>query len=216
MCGVFTSERPGNIMTISLTNNIRDVQRDLSDFARNQIPFATSKAINATVNDVHKNETARLDKVIDRPTPFTRKAYAKRWSSKRNLVGSVFAKDIQRGYLKYLERRAVRFPKNRAIVIPRAVRLNKYGNMSRGAVKRALASNRTFTGTPKGHPGGPGIYRRTGRGGRGRIVKLIDYVSSATYSRPVLRFQMTAERTARAQFVVHFERSFREALRTAN
>lgn len=199
---------------MSIVSNIRDVERDLSDFARKQLPFATSLAINATLDDIHKNETRRLERTIDRPTPFTRKAYGRKRANKFTLAGAVFAKDIQAGYLKRLEKPSTRLPKGRAIVIPRKVRLNKYGNMPKGRVKKALASPKVFSGRPRGG-GAPGIYQRMGRKGRGRLVRLIDYAKRAVYRKAPLQFERNARLTAEAQIPIHFERALNRALRTA-
>ncbi len=54
---------------------------------------------------VRDHETARLEKVLDRPTPFTRKAYAMRRSTKRRLEARVFIKAIQARYLEAQEGR---------------------------------------------------------------------------------------------------------------
>lgn len=191
--------------------------RDLSDTARDQVPYATSLAINATLDDIEKNSAKHMRKAMDRPTPFTLRAFAKRKSSKRNLAGVVFAKDAQAAYLQYLESGGTRGPKKRAIPIARSLRKNKFGNMPKGAVGRALTSPNVFSGTPKGG-GEPGIYRRLGatekkKAGR-RLDRMVDYVRAATYQ-PRFGWKRAARKTADAQFPVHFWRAMRRALDTA-
>lgn len=191
--------------------------RDLSDTARDQVPFATSLAINATLDDVEKNSVKHMRKAMDRPTPFTLKANAKRRASKRNLSGVIFVKDAQASYLQWLETGGTRGPKKRAIPIARSLRLNKYGNMPKGSVARTLAGPNVFSGTPKGG-GQPGIYRRLGatadkKAGH-QLDRVVDYVRSASYQ-PRLGWKRAASKTANAQFPVHFWRAMRRALSTA-
>ncbi len=196
-------------MRMSFASNIRDVERDLSDAARRQLPFATSVALNDTVADVQKNETRRLSKQLDRPTPFTKRAYAIRRASKRRLVATVYARRIQAAYLSKQEDGGVNKPKGRAIVLPQKIRTNRYGNIAKGGVKRQLARSDTFSGTPKGAGRGPGIYKRRGS----KLTKLVSYTSRTRY-KPRLGFRKSAERTATIRFPHHFTRALTKAWRS--
>ena len=196
-------------MQMSLQSNLRDVERDLSDAARRQLPFATSLALNATAEEIQKNETRRLDKALDRPTPFTKKAYALRRSTKRRLEARVFVKTIQARYLEKQEEGGTRQAPRRAIVLPQKARVNKYGNLPRGAVKRQLANPKVFSGKPKGNGRTPGIYKRQGR----KLVKLMSYTARAKYE-PRLAFRRSAALTAGHRFPVHLERALRKAFST--
>ena len=187
-------------MRMSLESNIRAVERDLSDAARRQVPFATSLALNEMAEAVRDHETARLEKVLDRPTPFPRKAYAMRRSTKRRLEA------IQARYLEAQEEGGTRTPKRRALVVPAAIRKNKYGNIARGAVKRNLAKPAVFSGTPRGGGKGPGVYQRKGK----RLVKLVSYAKRARYS-PRLGFKRSASRFTSQRFPVIWEKALRRA-----
>lgn len=204
---------------LRVDHNIDALQRDLSDMARNQIPFATSRAINDTLDDVAKNETKRLHKTIDRPTPFTLKAWRVARSSKRRLQGAILAKDVQAEYLRLLERPGTRSPDGSAIVVPVRQRLNKYGNMPRKAISRALTNPRVFAttrgaGATSHLPGG--IYKRLGgRGKAGRLHMLAAFVDVARYTRRVLRFQESARKGSDKLFPIRFGDRLAEAIRTA-
>jgi hypothetical protein len=115
-------------MDVRFQSNIREVERGLSDFAKRQLPFAVSLALNDTAADVAKNAEKGLAKRLDRPTPFTRRAFAVLRSSRARLAAAVFAKDAQAAYLRFQEEGGERRPKGRAIVVPVNVRLNKFGN----------------------------------------------------------------------------------------
>lgn len=195
-------------MQLSLRSNVRDVERDLSDAARRQLPFATSVALNDTAKDIQKNETRRLSKRLDRPTPFTKRAYGVRRATKRRLEARVFVKPIQARYLEKQEDGGLVRPKGRALLVPHKARVNKYGNLPRGAVKRMVANPKVFSGTPKGGRRGPGLYERQGR--NKRLVRLITYTKSARY-RPRLGFKQSARKTAIARFPVHLQRALVKA-----
>ena len=167
-----------------------------------QLPFAMARALTATAWDIQRHITEELPNYLDRPTPFTRKAFGVQRANKRELRARVFVKDRQSRYLKYQVEGGTRTPKGRAIVVPYtrggAIKLNKYGNLPRGRVAKLIAQNKTFSGTVKGTPG---VWRRTGTksrptkgrrytpraapqgtAGQGRYLQLlIGYESFASY-----------------------------------
>lgn len=200
-------------MQLGIKNNLKEVTRGLNDVSRRQIPFATAMAINEVLGDIKKNSDKRLRRVIDRPTPFTMKAYAIRRANKRTLTGMVFAKRIQAQYLQWLEDGGNRGPKRRAIPVPVKHRLNKYGNVSRGGIGRTIAKPATFSGAPTGRPGAAGIYQRMGKGG-GKLKLLISFADRASY-KPRLGFKTGARRTAMARLPGAMYRAMMRAVSSA-
>jgi len=168
-------------MDFKIKHNIRDVERGLNDVARRQIPYATALAINDVLNDIMGNWGKRLQKALDRPTPFTLKAFAVRRATKRSLTGTVFAKRVQAEYLAWLEDGGNRHPKKKAIIVPAKLRLNKYGNIPKGKIARTLSDPKTFSGKPRGGNRPGGIWRRTGN--NTHLELLVYYASRAKYSR---------------------------------
>lgn len=197
-------------MDFNISRNTREVRRGLNDVARRQIPFATSLAINEVLGDIRKNWEKALRKGLDRPTPFTMKAFAMRRATKRSLTGAVFAKRIQNDYLTRLEDGGTRQPKRRAILVPVGLRLNKYGNMPRGAVKRTVAKPKTFSGRPKGRSAA-GIWER--RAGN-KLRLLIHYADRARYSSR-LKLIPGAAKTATARLPGAMLKAMRRALGSA-
>ncbi|WP_282130134.1 hypothetical protein [Roseobacter litoralis] len=213
------SSTPGGLMFLgvpmswNITNNIKEVQRGLNDATRKQIPFAASVAINSVLNDIKRNFEKRLRRVLNNPTPFTLKAVAVRRANKRTLTGTVFIKDIQAGYLKWLEDGGRRQPNRRAILVPVRQRVNKYGNLPRGAVRRTLAKATTFSGAPKGKPGAAGVYQRVGKGRTSKLKLLLHYADAARY-KPRLGFNSSARRTAEARLPGAMLSAIRKAVST--
>ena len=198
---------------ISISADIAAAERMLSDIARTQLPFATALALNDTAADVKAREERSLGEDLDGPTPFTKRGLFVRRASKRTLTASVGVKDLQAGYLKYQVKGGTRTPKGRAIPVPVSLRLNKYGNMPRGALGRLGAKKGTFATSPgklATRHLAPGIYQR---GRKGAVKMLVAFEPRAQY-KPKWSFVSHAERTARAGFQGHFITRLRQALAT--
>ena len=194
-------------MVYRVGTTIRQFRRRLTAIQRRQLPFATALALTATAKDVQRNVEKAIDRGFDRPTPFTRRAIGITAARKTRLIASVFVKRIQAQYLAVQETGGERRPRGRALVLPAAARLNRYGNLPRGAVRRLLGRPDTFSGTVRGIAG---IWQR-----RGRSVSLVvAYEPKARY-RPRLGFMDTARKTARARFPIQMRRALERALATA-
>lgn len=185
-----------------------------------QLPFATALSLNDLAADVKQREERRIDTTIDRPTPFTRKALFTRRATKRRLLAQVGLKDRQRDYLRLQITGGTRRPKGRALVVPANARLNKYGNLPRGSVKRSVARQDTFVASrskPRTKHLEPGIYKRarvTKKSRRSKVSMLVAFERRAKYQSR-LHFGRNTDKIARAQFPRHMQRNLRRALRTA-
>ena len=161
------------------------------------------------MRDVEKAVEKRIATTFDRPTPYTQRAVYVRPASKSKLYAEVGIKDRQARYLEIQETGGTRQPKGRAIVLPVGARLNKYGNMPKGAVGRALARKDTFSGRIGGVAG---IWQRQRKGQPPKL--LYAYENDATYQ-PVFRFQATADEVARTRLRSNISRAMATAILTA-
>ena len=202
-------------MQISIRNNIRQVERGLSNVARREIPFATARAITQTLRDIERNMLKRMARVLDRPTRFTLKAWVIKRATKRKLSGAIFAKDKQAAYLTFAESGGVRTPNGRALTVPTGRRLNRFGNVPRGGVRADIAKPKVFSGKPKGDQGPAGIYQRMGRGGRAWLKNLYVYTARTVYTKAPLKFGKTARRTAEKRLPILLDRFIRAGVRSA-
>jgi len=204
-------------MQFELRHNIAEVERGLSNFAREQVPFAASRAINAIAADVAAAEERRFRAVLDRPTPFTLRGLMVLRASKRTLAGAVLVRDRQAAYLALQDTGGTRRPKGRAIPVPVKARLNRFGNLPRGGVAKIAAGAHTFSGRPKGG-GAPGIYKRLGatasRKAGFQLSMPVAWAARASY-RPRLEFLRTARRAAARAAAPAFERALSDAIATA-
>lgn len=204
----------------TVSHNIEQLERGLSDLAQNQLPFALAMAINDTAEDVAEAEEREIDQVFQSPTPFTRKAIFRTRAQKRRPEATVGVKRIQREYLKRQAKGGKRMPKGRAIVVPNKQRVNKYGNMPKGVVKRLLAKPDVFVaskGDARTKHLAPGIYKRGKRLKSGKVKPSQQMVAFHDFTdyRAIYDFQGKAAPVARARMPHHLVRRLKRAIETA-
>lgn len=197
------------MLTFTVKTNVDQVMRGLEGKLRQQIPFATAKALTQTAKDVQRAETTEIGKVFDRPTPFTRSAVGIVPANKQTLSARVFLKDIQAAYLQLQVTGGPRFPKRRALVLPGSgLRLNQYGNIPRNKLKALLARADVFSGTVRGTAG---LWQRM-RNGPPKL--LIAYQPKAQY-RKRLPFYEVAKAEIERRIVANTQAALVFALRSA-
>lgn len=193
---------------ISFELDFRAFERALTDFEKQQLPFAASQALNDTARDIKRAWEGEIERRIDRPTPFTKRSVFIQRSTKRNLTAVVGIKDIQAEYLRWQVRGGVQSARRKAIPIPVQQRRNKYGNAPRRALQRALAKPNTFSGKVKGTAG---VWQRR----KNRPPKLLyAYTRKAVYS-PRLNLQRPALTVARRVYRGHMASRLVRAIATA-
>lgn len=206
---------------IEMRVDTREIERRLNRLAGTQLPFAVALGINDTATIVKADEQAQLERDLDRPTPFTKKGMFIARANKRRLSGVVGFKRIQSEYLGVQARGGKRRPKKRAVVVPVGQRRNKYGNMPRGALKRALAKPNVFSGKVKGTAG---IWQRPDRGRRydgtygtkrRNGLKLLAIYQDRVSYRARFDFYDRARTTAGREIGPAIARNLRRAVKTA-
>ena len=219
-------------MQISVKTDVKELTKSLNRIQRNQIPFATSKALNTVAFDVRKMLQDGLDIHLDRPTPYTKRGVQVEKSTKKNLVAKVgfrsktFGKGqgsvTQAEYMKRQIKGGTRFPKGQAIPVPvpKNMRTNKFGNIPRGKIDRLLGDkDRYFSGTPKGTQDAPGIWQRMPANSKrkkqgGKIRMVIAWEPKADYS-PRFPFRQIVSKSVRINFRKRFDNALQQALKTA-
>jgi hypothetical protein len=218
-------------LRLSLDSELPKMQRWTAAMT-NQLPFATSQALNSTAFDARKAINGATRQYFDRPTPFIQNAYRVQRSTKRSLVAIVFPEAKREPYLrrnvtggqrgtkpfeaKYLAE-ASRSVSRGSKLIPAAIRRNAQGNVSLAALRRISGQvatngrNSVFIGTPRGGNRPPGVYQR---GTKGRLVPLFVAVPSATY-RPIFPVREIGTKVAERRFGRYLRSSLERALATA-
>ncbi|SNT28817.1 hypothetical protein SAMN06265795_12231 [Noviherbaspirillum humi] len=190
----------------SVKHNIAEVVKGLNDVAKTQLPFAIAKGLTDTAKEVRIKMTDALPNQFDKPTPFTMRAFGYTPATKARQIATVFVRHEQLKYLQFQIDGGVRSPARRALLIPKGVRLNQYGNMTRGAIKKLLSRPDVFSGKVDGVPG---IYQRKG----GKVILLVAYADQVKYRRRY-PFAEIGQRAVSKAFDGHFSAAIAKAVAT--
>jgi hypothetical protein len=203
---------------INLKSNIDEVIRNLRYMRRDQIPYAISLAVNQTAQDIATEVTNEMPKHIDKPTPFTMKAYVNasgKWkgkrANKRDLTAIIQAGQIQAEYLAFQVYGGTRKPKKTAILVPtlKAPR-NQYGNLSRANLKKyAQPTGKLFHAGAKENKE-PGVYRNNKK-----TIEMLAAYELETQYEPRFPIYKIAESRARQVIERNVYQSIQKALATA-
>jgi len=214
---------------MSKATGVGEVVARLRDSGKDQAPFVMASGLTAMARAVARAETEEMQRVFDRPTPFTMRAIGTTPATKQNLTAQVFVKEAQ---AKYLEpqvdggaRHLKTFEERMTITAGQLVAVpgtgaprNAYGNIGKAQLLKILRevntggmAKRYFYGRPKGHGLPGGIYARSD--GNSKIVPLLVFAQRAVYQSR-FKFSEVAELTVRAQWTEHLAASFRRAMLT--
>lgn len=197
---------------------------------QNQLPYATSVALNSVAFNVRQDLGQQTTKSFVNPTSFTQKAFRYTKSTKASLEAQVYAEPNRRffptqiqggdrkakpyeGFLRGLGGGAI--PSGGRLV-PTSTILNAAGNPRKnifGTIANKLSTTDqggVFIGTPKGGSRGVGVYRRS----RGQLYAYFIHVGSTRYER---RFPMekVGMDTARRLFPPELNKALDRALSSA-
>lgn len=144
-------------MSFSFQSSIEQWTADLEDIYKRQIPFATAKALNDTVDDIRDYHQMIIPIVFDRPTRYTLNSLrVLKASSRGDLEAGVYFKDQNRRRQHYLMpqveggnrphkafetwliRRGV-MRSNEYAVPASGLKLDAYGNVSPGMITSILS-----------------------------------------------------------------------------
>ena len=205
-------------MRFSVQNDLDRLSRRLTNIQREQVPFATSMALNETATDVSRAITVQMDRYLDSPTTFTKQAYLSKKgtfrgkrSTKRKLYVDIIPGPKQAAYLKFQINGGTRTPFQKTIFVPtRVAPKNKHGNIARGLRKKMILGEKNFFSAGDREGKTPGIYYKQGE----RIIPMAFYVDSADY-KPIFPVNKIVEGVVKNRFKVRFDQAIRRALATA-
>ena len=207
-------------MNLNITTNIKSIQLGLSKTAKRQVPFAIASTLTQLAFQAMQEEKQQASKYLDRPTPFTIKGFRYKKANKRNLMSLVYidSADSKRSYMKYSIDGGVSRPKKSAMIHPaKNSKLNKYGNLPRNYVKKAMANKaKFFSGVPKGMQGdeNSGIWQRYGPRNNQRIRMVAQWRKSRGYQAKFPFYEITGDVVfGRANAI--FNKQLAYAIRTA-
>lgn len=131
---------------ISVRSNIKAVTKGLSAFAYKQLPFATASALTALAKEVAADEENLIKATFKRPKPFTSKSLGVQAARKDRLEAKVYMKPIAEKYLAPYASGGRHVLPGRALLNPKNIRLDQYGQLPRGTLERLKARPDVFIG----------------------------------------------------------------------
>jgi len=199
---------------------------------RKQTPFAISQALTEVVLEIAAAEKKALTRRLDSPTPFTVNAVGSTGARKNNLQAKVFVRDIAASYLEPFEFGGQHKLNSSALLNPKNIKLNKYGNLPRNKLNQLKAKDNVFIGEVGRRNG---IFQRVksmkGKRAKKRLKrsvngtrrerekspspKLLIQFGNALPVKPVLGYMDRAEKMAAALMPDSLSRAISEAIRTA-
>lgn len=210
---------------------IKELSAQLQSLKK-QIPFATAQALTTVARQISAAEKTAFQRNLENPTPFTVNAVGSVGARRDNLTAKVFVRDIAASYLEPFEFGGVHKLNGQALLNPKDIKLNKYGNLSRNKLSQLKAKSNVFIGDVDGING---VWQRVkakkGRKGKKRqkrsangtrrereknpMPKLLIRFGDALPVKPTLGYMDRAEKMAAAQMPGAISKAIDEALKTA-
>lgn len=125
--------------------DLMDLSKQLNTFTK-QIPFATAVALTNTARAIEKAQVVAFKRNLDNPTPFTLKSIGSTAARKSNLVARIYVRDIAAQYLEPFEFGGVHKLNSRALLNPKNIKVNQYGNLSRNKMGQLKGKDNVFIG----------------------------------------------------------------------
>ncbi|MBT0366206.1 hypothetical protein ISO55_04345 [Morganella morganii subsp. morganii] len=208
--------------------NLTDLSNQLRTL-RKQIPFATAQAMTYVARKIEDAQKVAMQRNLDNPTPFTVKSVKSRGARKSDLKAKVFVMNTAAAYLEPFETGGVHKLNGSALLNPKDIKLNKYGNLPRNKMSALKSKENTFIGDIDGVNG---VWqRKKAKKGRKRLQrspngtrrdkkrqpmpKLLIRFGDALPVEPVLGYQDRAMKMTQALLLQEINRAIAEAIRTA-
>jgi hypothetical protein len=207
---------------------LKDLSRQLTQLQK-QIPFATAQAMTTVVREIAAAQKVALGRKLESPTPFTVNAVGSSGARKNNLRAKVYVRDIAAEYLEPFEFGGEHKLNSQALLNPKNIKLNKYGNMPRNKLSQLKAKPNVFVGEVNGVDAvwqrrKPMKSKRNAlsaqqmvRAGRSRnsAPKLLVRFGDALAVTPVLGYMDRSQAMAEALMPGALSRAIADAIRTA-
>ena len=142
--------------------NLKDLSAQLRQLQK-QIPFATAQAMTKVVRQIEAAQKTAFQRNLENPTPFTVKAVGSAAARKDNLRARVFVRDIAASYLEPFEIGGQHKLNGKALLNPKGIKLNKYGNLTRNKLTQLKAQKDVFIGDVDGVNG---VWKRKVKKGK--------------------------------------------------
>jgi len=199
---------------------------------KKQLPYALSQSLTSVARNIAAAEKTALTRRLESPTPFTVNAVGSTGAHKSNLQAKVFVRDIAASYLAPFEFGGQHKLNSSALLNPKNIKLNKYGNLPRNKLNQLKTKDNVFIGAVGSRNGvfqrvkskkGKKVKKRLKRSAKGTrrprdkspAPKLLIQFGNALPVKPVLGYIDRAEKMARALMPAALSTAISQALKTA-
>lgn len=124
---------------------LKDLSKQLNTLQK-QMPFAMAQAMTKVVRQIEAAQKTAFERHLDNPTPFTVKSVGSVAARKNSLRAKVFVRDTAAGYLEPFEFGGEHKLNGSALLNPKDIKLNKFGNLPRNKLSQLKAKPNTFIG----------------------------------------------------------------------
>ncbi len=218
------------IIAETVMATLKDLSSQLRQLQK-QIPFATAQAMTKVVRQIETAQKTAFERHLDNPTPFTVKSVGSVAARKNSLHAKVFVRDTAADYLDPFEFGGEHKLNGSALLNPKDIKLNKFGNLPRNKLSQLKAKPNTFIGDVGGVNAvwqrrkartrkGKKRAKRSPNGTRRekvkqRAPKLLIRFGNALPVKPSLGYMDRANTMANALLPSALNQAIAEALRTA-
>lgn len=214
------------MLAIRADFDLSGLQRAASAVRSDQMRFATALALTQLAQGVSAEETDAVIDTFDNPTPFTQKGFRVAPAKKNDPVAYVHAKDIAAQYLApYVFGGQRSMGRKKAMLVPRGVATNQYGNLARTKLSSLKAKQNVFVGQIKTRKGKliNGVWQRpTAAARKGKVgraaqsgLKLLIQFEDTTEAQKHFPFYERARAYVAANAGNEFAAALRQAFATA-
>lgn len=208
--------------------SLRDLEKQLRSLKK-QIPFATAQALSHTAKKIQDAEKLNMQKTLENPTLFTINSVKSAGARKSSLSAKVYVMPTAEQYLAPLEFGGEHYLSGKALLNPKNVRLNKYGNLPKGKLSSLDSKPNVFVGKIDGARGFwqrkkyKKVSKRAKRSKNGTRraprkqpkLKLLIRYGDAIEAQPVLNYFEVAQQLARDLLPVEINAALALAMKTA-
>lgn len=201
----------------SFVFKIEQFEQSLNQLEKEQLPFALMSTMNDLAFGIQRQLKRDMDKYYEGgATPWTKRGLGVYKATKKRLYSAVFTMANREYIATTIFGDVVRpFPEMDYLVKPGAQKLNKYGNIPRGSLKRKSQNkSKYFVGRPKGAKRSQphGLYQTYKRKAPKLIIDLSD---KSRYQKGFFPAPKIATKYFKQQHNKMFMKNFRHAMRTA-
>ena len=191
----------------NIKGDLKGIKKHLNRTQKKLLPQATVKAINKTLFQIMDAEKVQIHKKLDRPNPFTQKAFKIRMAKPNQWVieGDIHIQPNRWKYLKFAVDGGTKTGELGVPIMANA-KLNKYGNIAGRGRNRYIKGNRQFRATINGVDG---VWAKTGGKKNPKLKLMVVFKRSLNYKK-IFPFYKIADSLARNMFQRNIDYSLRK------